>query len=154
MSPFGERFSLVWFLHCAHLTSEFEQEPLLGTIRLEYQTSVPLNCMVLIQYHNLCIPNQPIRTCFFCKTVRVSPKRKSNPHLKQVITLLLIQACVVITIFSSSLPPFILSSFLHKFLFLPFLLPSFLSCFFPSFFSPSSASLPPSLSVFLSFVFF
>ena len=91
---------------------------------------------------------------FFCKTVRVSPKRKSNPHLKQVITLLLIQACIVITMFSSSLPPFILSSFLRKFLFLPFLLPSFLSCFSPSFFSPSSASLPPPLSVFLSCLFF
>lgn len=151
MSPFGS--VLVGFLISILCTSyiwSFEQEPLLGTVRWEYQTSVPLNCMVLIQYPNPCIWISPYTHVFFCKAVRVPPKKeiKSNAHLKQVIALLLIQACIFTSLSPPSLPPFILPSFLHTFLFPSSFLPFFLLLPFLPF---SLLYLPPFLSVCLPF---
>lgn len=112
--------------------------------------------MVLIQYHNPCIPNQPIHTCFFLVRPSVYPLKGNQIKCTFKTGHSTISNSSLHFHFAlSSLPPSLHSSFLPSYisLFPSSFLPFFLASSLPPFFPPLPSSLPLCLSSFLSFSF-
>ena len=107
--------------------------------------------MVLIQYHNPCIPNQPIHTCFFLVRPSVYPLKGNQIKCTFKTGHSTISNSSLHFHFAlSSLPPSLHSSFLPSYisLFPSSFLPFFLASSLPPFFPPLPSSLPLCLSLY------